>query len=74
MTNLGRRSEEWTMLDEMWRAAAWPLRSLGLDPGRALANAQPTPDVRQAQRLEQWVYVRAGFDATSAHLAADECV
>jgi hypothetical protein len=57
---------EWTMLDELRRVASWPLRSLGLDSGRALANAQPTPAVRQAQRLEQWVYVRAGFEARSA--------
>jgi hypothetical protein len=57
------------MLDEVRRVVAWPFRSLGLEPGRALANAQPTAEVRQAQRLEQWVYVRAGFDARAAALS-----
>jgi hypothetical protein len=58
------------MLDEIRRVASWPLRSLGLESGRALANAQRTPAVRQAQRLEQWAYVQAGFEARSAASAS----
>lgn len=50
------------MLDEMRRVVRWPLRSVGLDAGRALTNAQPTPDAWQAQRLEQWAHIRARFD------------
>jgi hypothetical protein len=66
MTRLGQRTEERTMLDDVRRVVTWPFRSVGLDPGRALTNAQPTPDARQTQRLEQWVYIRARFDPTGA--------
>jgi hypothetical protein len=50
------------MLDDVRRVVMWPLRSVGLDPGRALANAQPSFEERQAQRLEHWAYVLARFD------------
>ncbi|HEX3335623.1 MAG TPA: hypothetical protein VHS54_04130 [Jatrophihabitans sp.] len=49
------------MLDDIQRVVTWPLRSVGLDPGRALANAQPSPDERHARRMEQWEYVRSRF-------------
>jgi hypothetical protein len=58
------------MLDVIRRGVAWPLRSLGLDPGRALTNAQPTPELREAQRLEQWTYIRVDFDARGATSAS----
>jgi len=34
-----------------------PLKSLGLDPGRALINANPTPAQRRQQRTEQFRYI-----------------
>ncbi|HJQ41855.1 MAG TPA: hypothetical protein VJ831_02120 [Jatrophihabitantaceae bacterium] len=37
--------------------ASLPLRPLGLDPGRALANASPTPEQRAARRTEQLHYI-----------------
>jgi hypothetical protein len=46
-------------LDDLWYGAAWPLRRLGLEPGRALANAQPSPAVVQASRAEQLAYIQA---------------
>lgn len=49
------------MLDKLRRAAMWPIGSFGLEPGRALTNARPSPQERQAQRDEQWAYVRARF-------------
>lgn len=58
------------MLDELRRVVAWPIRSLGLDPGRAGANAQPSPGKRQAQRLEQWAYIQADFEARAAASAS----
>jgi hypothetical protein len=42
-----------TILDDLRHGAAWPLRRLGLEPGRALANAQPSPAEVQASRAEQ---------------------
>jgi hypothetical protein len=49
------------MLADVRRAATWPLRAFGLEPGRALINARPSAQERHAQRLEQWAYVRARF-------------
>jgi hypothetical protein len=54
------------MLDDLRRVVLWPLRSFGLEPGRALINAQPSPQERRAQRLEQWAYVQARFGDRSA--------
>ena len=34
-----------------------PLKSLGLEPGRALANANPTPDQLKRRRAEQFRYI-----------------
>ena len=58
------------MLDDIRRVVTWPLRSVGLEPGRALANAQPSAADRQAQRLEHWAYVRARFEHD--RVASDE--
>ena len=33
------------------------LKPLGLEPGRALANANPTPEQKQRQRAEQFRYI-----------------
>lgn len=33
------------------------LRPLGLEPGRALANANPTPEQRELRRAEQFRYI-----------------
>jgi hypothetical protein len=57
------------MLESMRHVVMWPLRSVGLDPGRALANAQPAPDARQARRLEHWAYVQARFDTRGSATA-----
>jgi len=46
-------------LDDVRHGAAWPLRRLGLQPGRALANAQPSPAEVQASRAEQLAYIQA---------------
>ncbi len=43
-----------TILGDLRRGAAWPLRRLGLEPGRALANAQPSPAEVQAGRPSSW--------------------
>jgi hypothetical protein len=37
--------------------ALLPLKSLGLDPGRALSNANPTPAQRRQRRTEQFRYI-----------------
>ena len=42
-------------------AALWPLKSLGFDPGRALANAHPTPEQLRARREEQHAYIAASL-------------
>jgi hypothetical protein len=61
------------MLDDIRRVVMWPLRSVGLDPGRALSNAQPSPAERNAWRLEQRAYIRSvqppasRFDLIRAH-------
>jgi hypothetical protein len=51
------------MLIDVRRAATWPLRSVGLDPGRALANARPGVAERDAQRRELRTYIQARFPA-----------
>lgn len=43
------------------RAVRWPLRPIGLDAGRALANARPSPTERAAQRAELWRQVQLRF-------------
>jgi hypothetical protein len=43
--------------------AAWPLRMLGLDPGRALANAAPSPERRNRERDEQLAAIRQRLNA-----------
>jgi len=48
-----------TILGDRRRGAAWPLRRLGLEPGRALANAQPSPAEVQAGRAEQLAFIQA---------------
>jgi len=45
--------------DSLLHGAAWPLRQLGLEAGRALANAHPSPATVQAGRTEQMAYIRA---------------
>jgi hypothetical protein len=50
-------------LDDLRHIAAWPLRRLGLDPGRALANAQPSPAEVQASQVEQLAYIQAAHPA-----------
>jgi hypothetical protein len=42
-------------------SALWPLRSLGLEPGRSLANARPTPEEVQRSRAEQHAYILEGL-------------
>jgi hypothetical protein len=42
-------------------SAMWPLRSLGLEPGRSLANARPTPEEVQRSRAEQHAYILEGL-------------
>ena len=39
------------------RVAFWPLRPLGLDPGRAVANARPSAAALYARRTEQLQYI-----------------
>lgn len=43
------------------RAVRLPLRPLGLDAGRALANARPDPAERAAQREALWRQVQQRF-------------
>jgi hypothetical protein len=50
-------------LDDLRHGAAWPLRRLGLEPGRALANAQPPPAEVQASRAVQLAYIQAAHPA-----------
>jgi hypothetical protein len=54
-----------TIVDDLRHGAAWPLRRLGLEPGRALANAQPSPAAVQASRVEQLAYIQAAYPAQS---------
>jgi hypothetical protein len=46
------------MIMDTHRLAALSLRRLGLDPGRALANARPSPTQVASWRLEQWAYIQ----------------
>ncbi len=46
---------------DLGRAAWWPLRTLGLDPGRALANAQLSAAEVQARRDELRAMVMKRF-------------
>ena len=48
--------------------AMWPARAAGLDRGRSLINARPSPAEKNAQRLELWAYVQQRFGAE--HTAA----
>jgi len=45
-------------LHELRHALSSPLRRLGLDSGRALANAQPSPEQLRASRAVQLAYIR----------------
>ncbi len=45
-------------LDHLRHDAAWPLRRLGLEPGRALVNAQPGPAALKASKADQLAYIR----------------
>ena len=53
-------------VNDLWHVAAWPLRRLGLDPGRTLANAQPPPAELQASRAEQLAYIQATHPTPTA--------
>lgn len=48
----------------LWPPLLWTLRSAGLDPGRALANASPSPAEREAARRELWEHVQTRFPTT----------
>jgi hypothetical protein len=48
------------------QAALWPLRPLGLNPGRAIQNANPTAEQAQARRAEQHAYIAARFGVPEA--------
>jgi hypothetical protein len=48
------------------QAALWPLRPLGLDPGRAIHNANPSTEVKAARRAEQHAYIAARFGVPEA--------
>ena len=37
------------------------VRSLGLEPGRAIANANPSPEVVAARRADQHAWIQAGL-------------
>ncbi|HEV7205116.1 MAG TPA: hypothetical protein VGN18_10930 [Jatrophihabitans sp.] len=45
------------------RPVMYPLRRVGLDPGRALRNARPTPDELARARAEQLRYIRSRLPA-----------
>lgn len=55
------------ILDDVRHGAAWSLRYLGLDAGRALANSQPPPAQVSAGRAEQLAFIRAGIRAQATH-------
>lgn len=46
--------------------ATWPLRTLGLDPGRALENAHPSEAELQRQRAELREQVQRRFPPREA--------
>ena len=46
--------------------AEWPLRLLGLEPGRALSNARPDPAQRDRDRLEQYRMISTRLAVDSA--------
>lgn len=47
------------------RPVMYPLRRIGLDPGRALRNARPTPDELARARAEQLHYIRSRMPAVA---------
>jgi hypothetical protein len=47
------------MLTPIRHVALWPLRQMGLESGRALQNANPSPAQRQAARAQQFAYIKA---------------
>ena len=53
-------------LNDLWHVAAWPLRRLGLDPGRTVANAQPPPTEVQANRAKQLAHIQATHPTPNA--------
>jgi hypothetical protein len=56
---LARSGFSMITFDSLRHGATWPLRQLGLEAGRALANAHPSPATVQAGRIEQMAYIRA---------------
>lgn len=50
-------------------AALLPLRWLGLDPGRALANAHPSARRRRVDRAEQFAYIASRLVENDQHFA-----
>jgi hypothetical protein len=47
------------------RPVMYPLRRIGLDPGRALRNARPTPDELARARAEQLRYIQTRMPAVA---------
>jgi hypothetical protein len=59
------------VITELRQFALWPLRRVGVDPGRAIANARPQPGQLRAWRREQLFYITdriaAHHDQATAH-------
>jgi hypothetical protein len=45
------------VITELRQFALWPLRRVGVDPGRAIANARPRPGQLRVWRREQLFYI-----------------
>lgn len=55
---MGKRSGPMTTVEAVLRGpVGWPLRRVGLDPGRARANARPEVARLRADRVEQFAYI-----------------
>jgi hypothetical protein len=52
------------VITELRQFALWPLRRVGVDAGRAIANARPQPGQLRAWRREQLFYIT---DRIAAH-------
>ena len=59
-------------LDDLRRGVGWPIRWLGLEPGRALANARPSGVVLRAARAEQRAYIQAAHPEPSGQVPRDD--
>ncbi len=57
------------MVIDLRRAVSWLLRPLGLNPGRARANARRSGERWQAARAEQRAYITARYGT-----AAEACL